>query len=499
MAGTPRACYRSTSIVADGRLGVCDGARWAFVGKKEVKDPAQAKLGLGTREITKCWKISRSYKLARMVDPSKDEPDLSQLLSQARSLLEEIKSCREQAEAHRKQAEISHKNADSEALLAFNAKQFCEEHATTIAGVKGAVEADANAIATNKQRSDEALAALTASKAIADADMKAIEGRRRDADQAAVAVDQSAASLTKAAEVGTGRLKDIESSKESADSQATAAAAAARAAAQAAEGAGSASEAAGKSSAEAAGFVAAISEDHNATNQAVADTQSLLRQAQAAEEGLRKVVDHLAKSDEISTGHEKRVEALSAELQGLIGRVEGLLPGATSASLASSFNKQRSRFTGPQKQWLWMFVICIGLLVILALPTFLSAIGWVHPTEQSWRSLTFRLPIVLPIIWLAIYAGRNYMMSLRMEEDYAYKEAISTAFEGYKREMEKIGAAEGENPTPITILCTNILRAISERPGRIYEGRQKDINLLTEFQELAEKSADLSKKKLAAH
>jgi hypothetical protein len=91
------------------------------------------------------------------------------------------------------------------------------------------------------------------------------------------------------------------------------------------------------------------------------------------------------------------------------------------------------------------------------------------------------------------------MMSLRMEEDYAYKEAISTAFEGYKREMEKIGTGDGENPTPLTILCTNILRAISERPGRIYEGKQKDINLLTEVQELVEKSAELSKKQLAKH
>jgi hypothetical protein len=34
VTGTPRPCYRSISIVADGRLGVCDGAHWAFVMKK---------------------------------------------------------------------------------------------------------------------------------------------------------------------------------------------------------------------------------------------------------------------------------------------------------------------------------------------------------------------------------------------------------------------------------------------------------------------------------
>jgi hypothetical protein len=39
VTGTPRACYRSISIVSHGRLGVCDSAHWAFVMKK-VKGPA---------------------------------------------------------------------------------------------------------------------------------------------------------------------------------------------------------------------------------------------------------------------------------------------------------------------------------------------------------------------------------------------------------------------------------------------------------------------------
>src|ERR1017187_6715364 len=34
VTGTPRPCYRSISIVADGRLEVCDGAHGAFVMKE---------------------------------------------------------------------------------------------------------------------------------------------------------------------------------------------------------------------------------------------------------------------------------------------------------------------------------------------------------------------------------------------------------------------------------------------------------------------------------
>jgi hypothetical protein len=401
------------------------------------------------------------------------------------------------------------KNAGSEALLAFNAKEACEKHATTIAGVKGTVEADATAISTNKQRSDEALLALNTGKATVDADMKLIEGRRKEVDQSATAiegrrkeVDQSAIDIIKAAEAGAARLREVEASKEAAASALKATSDSAKAASEAASGADLSQKAAEKSTKDAAESAAVISENQKATSQTVEETKALLALAQTTEANLKKVAEHLAKSDEIATGHEQRVEALKAELQNLMVRVEGLLPGATSAGLASSFSKQRSRFLGPQKLWLLIFVGCIVMLVATAVPSFLSAVGWSsHPMDPSWtaawRSLTLRLPIVLPLVWLAIYAGRNYMMSLRMEEDYAYKEAISTAFEGYKREMEKIAAGDGGNPTPTTILCSNILRAIAERPGRIYEGKQKDINLLTELQELGEKGAELSKKKLA--
>jgi hypothetical protein len=77
--------------------------------------------------------------------------------------------------------------------------------------------------------------------------------------------------------------------------------------------------------------------------------------------------------------------------------------------------------------------------------------------------------------------------------------AVTLHFEGYKREMEKITTGDGENPTPLTTLCTNILRAIAERPGRIYEGTPQDINLMAEIQNAGQKTADFSKKKLATH
>ncbi len=71
-------------------------------------------------------------------------------------------------------------------------------------------------------------------------------------------------------------------------------------------------------------------------------------------------------------------------------------------------------------------------LISVAAPSFYTAVVLkkAEPWDDIFRSLVMRLPIVIPLVWLAIYAGRNYMMSLRLEEDYAYKKAISRAFEG---------------------------------------------------------------------
>lgn len=91
------------------------------------------------------------------------------------------------------------------------------------------------------------------------------------------------------------------------------------------------------------------------------------------------------------------------------------------------------------------------------------------------------------------------MLSLRLEEEYAYKEAVSTAFEGYKRELKDIAVGETvANPSPLTKLCTNILAAIAERPGRIYEGKHHDITILNETHGAALEMTELAKKQIAA-
>ena len=86
-----------------------------------------------------------------------------------------------------------------------------------------------------------------------------------------------------------------------------------------------------------------------------------------------------------------------------------------------------------------------------------------------------RLPFAIPIVWLAIYAGRRHSQALRLEEDYAHKEALSKSFEGYKKQIADI-EEELENKDATLNLIERTLEALALHPGRIYQGKHEDIS-----------------------
>src|ERR1700737_2155402 len=233
-----------------------------------------------------------------MSEPNQNLPEqnLASPVSEAQQLLEQIKEVKAQTEEQLKAAELARKNADSEALYASNAKSACEGHSTAIASLKGSVEVDVNSIITNKQKSDELLAAVNTGKATIDADIRTINERRKE-------VDLSALEILKAAEVGASRLKDIDASKNSAEAVLKLTNEAHTAAAEASAGAEGANKQAQKLAGEATIFTSSISDNQRLTKQHADETQILLLDAQTTEANLKKVLDHLTKSDDIATGH----------------------------------------------------------------------------------------------------------------------------------------------------------------------------------------------------
>jgi len=179
--------------------------------------------------------------------------------------------------------------------------------------------------------------------------------------------------------------------------------------------------------------------------------------------------------DRVSATEDKMV-ALSSDAVALRKKVEELLPGATSAGLASAFRERKESFQKPARWWAYVF---IGSLVMLLLIAFINPVSLTIDkvtAENFHMYVLLRIPFLLPIIWLAIYSANKQNQALRLEEEYAHKEAISKSFEGYKTQLLEIESDSAS--TAAEQLVNRTLEALARHPGRIYDAKREDVSPL---------------------
>jgi hypothetical protein len=360
-----------------------------------------------------------------------------------------------------KQIEEAARKANSEAGFAFNAKAMAEEHARAVSEMKGRVEADVGWFTVTRQGAEQVQAAVSTAKAQVEAD------QRLTTDAASEATRASAAIKTASDQVSALR-QETQEFRDAAASAAKVATDQATATTQFLQTAESSAKQLGELLVQAKGQAAEIQSSLATVTEARELVKGLVEKMTTAE-------TLAASTLEIVQRHESELNRLKTECHAMHERIESLLPNATSAGLASAFRIQKARFTLPQRFWLATFVATIlGLLAS-------SLVGL--PATDTWegilRHFVNRLPLIAPLVWLAVYAGRHHGLALRLQEEYAYKEAVSTSFEGYKREMADIGATSPEALNPLMTLCDNVLRTLGQRPGRIYEDKPQDITPFT--------------------
>jgi chaperonin cofactor prefoldin len=400
----------------------------------------------------------------------KAKKELDELTKNASDLIGKLQGVSAKAEEYVAAAAASQAKADNEALRAFQAKQMVEGHSSSVAQIKGEVEAQVATVAKLKTELESVAQSVTNLKQTAEADATAIASVRKTAEEAsnAIATHQGKVSVS---------VSSIEALKEELENLSQQVRASSKAVEADISGIvvlkGQADSHLGdirKASSEGQGLL----ENSKAISDSIEKYQV---SAKSSSESIADISKKVSETDSRVLDYEEKISKLQKSFHEIKGQVEGLLPGATSASLASSFRTQKERFKAPQHKWMVTFITCIGVLVVIA------TVGIIEGQKQeTWdsilRVIVQRLPLMLPLIWLALYAGRQYMLAQRMEEDYAFKEAISTAFEGYKRELGSI--QKGISPdSPLLALCHSVLSALNRRPGRIYEGKVEDVTPLS--------------------
>lgn len=161
----------------------------------------------------------------------------------------------------------------------------------------------------------------------------------------------------------------------------------------------------------------------------------------------------------------------------LFEKIESLLPGATNAGLASSYGKLKDEFTKPIATYTKLFYLALFLLVIAAIE---KINFWPNPyihfieikdLEYTFKTLLHKIPLIAPVLWLAIFASTRRSQYERLQQEYAHKEALATSYESYKKQIQDL---KGESDELQKELISKAINAIAYNASVTLDGKHGD-------------------------
>lgn len=170
-------------------------------------------------------------------------------------------------------------------------------------------------------------------------------------------------------------------------------------------------------------------------------------------------------SDTISNLHE------TAKKQNEI--IDSILPKAASAGLSMAFSNRGRQTENTKLIWLCSFIFSLLLLFVFA--WHLSNIQPQSSTDY-WHLILIRIPLAAPLIWLGWFSAVQYGNIIRIQEDYAFKEATSIAFQGYRDHMNHLRDVDTEEAaTALNLLAIKTIEILAKEPLRIYCTNHNDV------------------------
>ena len=193
--------------------------------------------------------------------------------------------------------------------------------------------------------------------------------------------------------------------------------------------------------------------------------------------------------------YEKKLSELEVQSAAQLAEIVKLLPAATSAGLATSFDQRRQSFLKPQNRWQWLFIASVIAIIILTITGLWHIYEAKTPLtyEEIIRLWLARIPVGGALIWLAMHSSRESALAKRLEEDYGYKAAIAASFMGFHMQLNEIGQAAASNE-PLAKLCEDTLKTIASPPGRIYDKHKLTVSPTSEITQVVKDAAKLIKK-----
>jgi hypothetical protein len=157
-------------------------------------------------------------------------------------------------------------------------------------------------------------------------------------------------------------------------------------------------------------------------------------QAKASLLSVKEAAESISKREAQINEQQGKVAKVEEQLEGLREQVFKLLPSAAAAGLAHSFRERKRTYSRPRLSWTVIFLGALGLIAGV------NVWGIAAATEDVdlLTSLLARLPITIPLAVVVWFSGIRIKEMARLEEEYAFKEARASSYEGYRREAANL-------------------------------------------------------------
>lgn len=156
--------------------------------------------------------------------------------------------------------------------------------------------------------------------------------------------------------------------------------------------------------------------------------------------------------------------------------IADLLPKGASAGLASAFAGRVHQLEIAKRAWAAVFIISIGSLTFLSYELIeLQKLNPVPMAAPLWQQILQKVALGAPLIWLGWVSAIQYVNTLMVQEDYAFKEATSKAFAGYRDHMAYLANVDLEDGnTAMTLMAQRTIEILARDPLRIFQDIGKD-------------------------
>ena len=171
----------------------------------------------------------------------------------------------------------------------------------------------------------------------------------------------------------------------------------------------------------------------------------------------------------------------AARTKALNEQIENLLPGATSAGLASAYREMKESFEAPINNASKVFYWSIGVLIVGSVLLCLDRISWSQGLVIEWthltdwqsvlRSIAYKLPFYGPAIWLTYYASKRRSEYQRLKQEYAHKEALAKSYDSFRKQIDALGAGDDQL---MKALLDRAINAIAYNASQTLDGKHGD-------------------------